>query len=80
MSNLETKRTRLRRFALNDLENMIELESDADIMKFTPFCSLFRQSVEPVDSVDSTAQPSVSLGYGSKSKSKLKPSLRKMFQ
>ncbi len=33
---LETKRTRLRRFALTDLKNMIDLESDPEIMKFTP--------------------------------------------
>lgn len=33
---MKTKRTRLRRFQLSDFENMRKLESDADIMKFTP--------------------------------------------
>jgi RimJ/RimL family protein N-acetyltransferase len=33
---LETKRTKLRRFRMTDLKNMIELESDPEVMKFTP--------------------------------------------
>jgi RimJ/RimL family protein N-acetyltransferase len=33
---LQSLRTKLRRFKLSDLENMIKLESDPDIMKFTP--------------------------------------------
>jgi RimJ/RimL family protein N-acetyltransferase len=36
MANLQTQRTLLRRFQLSDLQNMIRLESDPDIMKFTP--------------------------------------------
>lgn len=36
MAILESKRLRLRRFKLSDLQNMRELESDPDIMKFTP--------------------------------------------
>jgi ribosomal-protein-alanine N-acetyltransferase len=41
---IETERTRLRRFTLSDLSNMRMLESDADIMKFTP--SRVPQTVE----------------------------------
>lgn len=33
---LQTKRTILRRFQLSDLNNMILLESDPEVMKFTP--------------------------------------------
>lgn len=33
---IELERLRLRRFNLSDLQNMIELESDPDVMKFTP--------------------------------------------
>jgi ribosomal-protein-alanine N-acetyltransferase len=36
MANIELQRLRLRRFKLSDLPNMIELESDPDVMKFTP--------------------------------------------
>lgn len=36
MQTLQTKRTILRRFQLSDLNNMIRLESDPDVMKFTP--------------------------------------------
>jgi len=36
MSVIELERLRLRRFKLSDLQNMIELESDPDVMKFTP--------------------------------------------
>ena len=34
--NLESQRLRLRRFHEGDLENMNQLESDAEVMKFTP--------------------------------------------
>jgi len=37
MSKLSSPRTKLRRLRLEDLEAMIELESDPDIVKFTPF-------------------------------------------
>lgn len=33
---IQTNRTRLRRFRADDLENMIRLDSDADVMRFTP--------------------------------------------
>ncbi len=36
MSDLQTDRTILRRFRASDLPNMIRLESDAEIMRFTP--------------------------------------------
>jgi RimJ/RimL family protein N-acetyltransferase len=36
MSEIRTRRARLRRFRLDDLDHMVELESDAEIMKFTP--------------------------------------------
>ncbi|MFN8790059.1 MAG: GNAT family N-acetyltransferase [Bdellovibrionales bacterium] len=36
MSILETKRLRLRRFTLKDLPSLVELETDPDVMKFTP--------------------------------------------
>lgn len=36
MATLETPRTLLRRFNLSDLQNMVELESNPEIMKFTP--------------------------------------------
>jgi ribosomal-protein-alanine N-acetyltransferase len=36
MEKLQTRRTILRRFRLSDLNNMIRLESDPDVMKFTP--------------------------------------------
>lgn len=36
MGKLETNRTILRRFQNSDLNNMIRLESDPDVMKFTP--------------------------------------------
>ncbi|MEO5668134.1 MAG: GNAT family N-acetyltransferase [Bdellovibrionota bacterium] len=36
MESIETLRTRLRRLQKSDLQNMIELESDADIVRFTP--------------------------------------------
>ncbi len=36
MELLQTNRTILRRFQISDLENMIRLESDPDVMKFTP--------------------------------------------
>ena len=36
MSRLQTKRTTLRRFRLSDLPAMMQLDSDPDIMKFTP--------------------------------------------
>lgn len=36
MTKLQTKRTVLRRFKLSDLNNMIRLESDSEVMKFTP--------------------------------------------
>lgn len=36
MSLLESSRLRFRRFSSTDLQNMRELESDPDIMKFTP--------------------------------------------
>ena len=36
MADIELQRTRLRRFKISDLQNMIELESDPDVMKFTP--------------------------------------------
>lgn len=36
MDNLETHRTKLRRFKIDDLENMIQLESDPQVVKFTP--------------------------------------------
>lgn len=36
MDELETQRTKLRRLRLDDLDNMVQLESDADIIKFTP--------------------------------------------
>lgn len=41
---LQTKRTILRRFRLSDLNNMIRLESDPEVMKFTP--SRIPQTVE----------------------------------
>lgn len=33
---IELERLRLRRFKMSDLQSMIELESDPDVMKFTP--------------------------------------------
>lgn len=36
MEKIQTRRTILRRFQLSDLNNMIRLESDPDVMKFTP--------------------------------------------
>lgn len=36
MDSMETQRTRLRRFHSGDLQNMISLESDPDVIKFTP--------------------------------------------
>ena len=36
LKTLETKRTRLRRIQLSDYDNMRILETEADIMKFTP--------------------------------------------
>lgn len=36
MDKLQTQRTMLRRFQLSDLRNMIVLESDPDVMRFTP--------------------------------------------
>lgn len=36
MNVIESERLKLRRFTLADLNHMIELESDPDIMKFTP--------------------------------------------
>jgi ribosomal-protein-alanine N-acetyltransferase len=36
-NNIYSKRTKLRRFQLSDLENMIKLESDPDVVKFTPY-------------------------------------------
>ncbi|MCO5144371.1 MAG: GNAT family N-acetyltransferase [Oligoflexia bacterium] len=37
MSELQTSRIVLRRFQLTDLNNMICLESDADVVKYTPY-------------------------------------------
>lgn len=45
---LETSRVRLRRFQMSDLNNMIELESDPDIMRFTP--SLVPQTKDQTES------------------------------
>jgi len=45
---IETQRTRLRRFGLSDVENMRELESDPEVMKFTP--SRVPQSLEQTKS------------------------------
>ncbi len=36
MPDIELQRLRLRRFKTSDLQSMIELESDPDVMKFTP--------------------------------------------
>lgn len=47
MEKLQTKRTILRRFQLSDLNNMILLESDPDVMKFTP--SRIPQGIEKTE-------------------------------
>lgn len=47
METFQTKRTILRRFNLSDLNNMIQLESDPDVMKYTP--SRIPQVVEKTD-------------------------------
>ncbi len=47
MEKLQTKRTILRRFQISDLNNMIRLESDPDVMKFTP--SRIPQAVEKTE-------------------------------
>jgi ribosomal-protein-alanine N-acetyltransferase len=47
MELLHSKRTILRRFQLSDLENMIRLESDPEVMKFTP--SRVPQAVEKTE-------------------------------
>ena len=47
MAMLQTSRTKLRRFLLSDLKNMIRLESDPDVMKFTP--SRIPQAIEKTE-------------------------------
>lgn len=47
MEKIQTKRTILRRFRLSDLSNMSRLESDPDVMKFTP--SRVPQAIEKTE-------------------------------